>query len=182
MLRLLAILPPEPISGIVRREQERIATVHGPQHALKTPPHITLIPPVKADMKQAYLLEEICLMVTEKIAPFPIRLHGYGAFQKNVVFVRIEQNERLELLQFQLQKEIELILPDLLKGYPDRRFTPHMTIAHKDIKGETFNTVWDELSQRRIDLSFPAKMVTLLDHDGKKWTPLKNFPLFKSIV
>lgn len=181
MLRLVAILPPEPISGMVRNEQEKIATAYGPKHVLRTPPHITLIPPVQVNPAEAYLLEEICESVIKRYHPFSIRLFGYGAFNRNVVFIRILPNEELTALQVRLANEINEIIPEAMSRYIKKRFNPHLTIAHKDVKGEVFDTIWDEVSTKRLDIKFPVRAVTILEHTLTGWQSIRTITLSKKI-
>ena len=45
-LKLIALLLSETISQQVKKEQLYISKTWGPKHALRTPPHLTIIPPI----------------------------------------------------------------------------------------------------------------------------------------
>ena len=176
-LRLIAVLPPEPLAAYVRAEQQRIADTWGPRHALRTPPHITVIPPIEIGEDLIGRLEEIAAQVARAHSAFTLRLRGFGAFAPKVLYVRPVRNEELEGLYLDWRHRLEEDLPGVLERYPDKPYRPHLTLAHRDMEEAQFNAVWAHYGEKRLDIAFKVKSFCILDHVRSGWVVRKEFPL-----
>jgi 2'-5' RNA ligase len=52
----------------------------------------------------------------------------------------------------------------------NRPFSPHMTVAFKDLTRQNFRAAWPEFQHRPLEYEFAASHLTLLMHDGTCWT------------
>ena len=172
-LFFIAVVPPPSISKEVLALKEAMAVNYGSKHALKSPAHITLIPPFWWDID---LKTEFCNDLKMQMSfqqPFEIRLIDFGCFKPRVIFVNVKSNLMLANLQERLQDHLK-------KTYSlvsDRRsFRPHMTIAFKDLKPRSFYRAWEHFRKRKYGSSFVCSSIFLLMHEKGRWLVVEEFP------
>jgi 2'-5' RNA ligase len=169
ILKLIAIVPPEPILSEVRKEQEYIAQQWGPSHALRTPPHITIIPPLSLTSAEVGLLYGMAYAIASQTEKFQIELKGYGSFRPRVVYIHPVVPPALEKLNAIWQQALRLKMPHVLEKYPERPYHPHMTLAHKDVKRDQFDLIWQHYERKKYYTSFPVDHFCILQHTGQGW-------------
>ena len=128
---------PEPLRTQVTAIKQEFAKRYHSRHALRSPPHVTLFPPFRwptAEVDAFESLRDFC----GGQAPVPLRLNGFGCFAPRVIFVRPEKTDALLDLQRGLQAHLgtQLDLVDPMAG--KRRFSPHVTVAFRDLSLEHF--------------------------------------------
>lgn len=179
-LYFIAIVPDKELRAEVDRFKRIAKERFGSGHALKSPPHITLIPPFrwrKADMPALVrCLGEFC----DRRERFTIRLHQFDAFPPRVLFIGVAQNPVLRKTQADLEKEMERKTPWRKKD--GREYHPHMTIAFRDLKKTAFREAWAFFRQLDFDRTFWATALTLLEHNGQRWEINKEFPFNKGSI
>lgn len=174
-LKLIAILVPEPIRSQVVAEQHHIAIEWGPKHALRTPPHLTIIPPLSVDDKTDEILRDIAITVVQRTTPFNLQLHGYGAFKPRVVFIQPGESDALQDLYRQWRVLLERSTPQLLRKYPDRPYHPHLTLAHRDVAPEQFRPMWNHYKDKSFEASFDVSGFWILNNTTSGWEPETEF-------
>src|SRR5687768_2551403 len=87
-LKLVAIVLPEPLFSYVRAEQTYIAETWGPRQSLRTPPHITIIPPLHLLPDEIARLNEIAKEIASANPMFELKVNGFGAFPPRVIFIK----------------------------------------------------------------------------------------------
>ena len=170
-LKLIAILVPEPIRSQVLAEQQHIADTWGPKHALRTPPHLTIIPPLTVDDNTDVVIRDIAVTIAQRTSLFNLKLHGYGAFKPRVVFIQPENSDALQDLYTQWRTLLERGTPHLLRKYPDRPYHPHLTLAHRDVTPEQFHPMWDHYKGKSFDAGFDVTGVWILHNTRSGWEP-----------
>ncbi|RME37417.1 MAG: 2'-5' RNA ligase family protein [Deltaproteobacteria bacterium] len=174
-LYFIATLPPYMVREEVSAMKKEIARTWGPRHALKSPPHITLIPPFRWPERDEDQLKEALYQFARHQQSFPVVLEDFGRFDKRVIYVRIRHNAALARLHYDLcawlQKKIQLPCKDR------RPFRPHMTLAHRDLTEELFPKVWEAFAERRYQAHYTASHIALLKHNGKYWEIVAEYPL-----
>src|SRR6266511_2725732 len=102
------ILLPDGVHNFIRRAQARLYERHDASAAtLALEPHITLKQPFETD--EAERCEAFLDRLAEETDPFQLVLHGFGFFEREgVVFLDVEQDERLLLLQRRILTELGL--------------------------------------------------------------------------
>ncbi len=166
----LAILPNEKVSKEIIAFQQELATNYGFQHALKTPPHITIIPPFSCNYDRVQLFtDQIPLLNTlEQVRSFEIRLNGFQAFHPRVIFVDIERNDAL----LNIAKQVKLLFyQSRIKANRGEKhfFTPHITIANRDLNNKTFKSIYKDFQLRTYQATFQVKSIFLLRKESKTW-------------
>ena len=175
-LYFIAIILPEEIRVEIRHLKEEIRDRFGAEHALKLPGHITIIPPFKIkEEREMQLLQELEIFATTK-KPFHIWLSGFGHFDSRVLFVKVEDKEKLTDLQQNLSKNLSTI-PEINE---DHDFYPHVALATRDLSEAVFPEARKFLSSREYESRFEVKGVSLLKHDGQNWEKLIQFDFKKS--
>ena len=168
-LKLVAIVLPEPLYSIVRDQQNFIAENWNCVHALRTPPHITIIPPLPLNPVEINILQELARQVAVRQKSFRLSVNGYGAFKPRVIFIKPDVPSELSELYHSLREAIDLAMPLVLQKYPDRPYHPHITLAHRDVDREKFNEMWKYYRNKEIELSLEINQFCIMDHSKDGW-------------
>lgn len=175
-LYFIAIIPPEEIRVEIQHLKEEIRDRFGAEHALKLPPHITLLPPFKMkEEREMQLLQALEIFAATRSA-FHVWLSGFGNFDSRVLFVKVEENQKLILLQRDLCKYLSAI-PEITD---DRDFHPHITLATRDLHESVFPEARKFLSSRDYESRFEVHGLSILRHNGQNWETLMDFNFKKS--
>ncbi|MEM9897037.1 MAG: 2'-5' RNA ligase family protein [Bacteroidota bacterium] len=167
----IAILPPETIQREITDFKEEIARDFKSSHALKSPPHITLLMPFRWKTAKS---EQLITTVNElnlQVAPFEIKLRDFDFFDPRVVFVAVEKTEELVSLQKRVITTCRYNLKIDLGNYRDLPFHPHVTIGFRDLKKEEFFKAKEVFRKRQYEARFTCERMSLLKHDGEQWEP-----------
>src|SRR5215471_6509497 len=100
----MAVVAPDEINEDVLKWKNYMKEHHGCVVALRSPAHITLIPPFWMDESLEEKLISSINQFSEDKALFEIRLKNFSAFKPRVIFLHVEQNEKLQKLQSELQE------------------------------------------------------------------------------
>mgnify|MGYP001097628629 CR=1 FL=1 len=171
-LYFIAIIPPLPLREEITRIKEYFADHHKSKHALRSPPHITLIPPFKYPEEQETLLELDLKKFAKNRRPFLLELNGFGAFPPRVIYIEPVNNPQLfklhdELLIF--MKEIDFLKEEDLLKENNRAYRPHLTVAHRDLNIDAFNKAWPDLKKRSFIQSFYVDSIFILKNRKGGW-------------
>jgi 2'-5' RNA ligase len=164
----IALVAPEEIEKQALRSKLWMQERFGCVVALRSPAHITLVPPfwMEDDLEDP-LLGTMHFFCSGQ-HPFDLRLHNYSHFSARVIFIDVEDNPDLAKLQESLS---DLLLTDT--RYPvkkeDRPFQPHVTIAGRDLHKKAFQEAWQHFQNKKIDVQWNIHSVSLLKHNGRSW-------------
>jgi 2'-5' RNA ligase len=172
-LYFIAVLPDEKIAREVTAFKQYIASHFGASHALKSPPHITLLPPFKWAEAQEATLFEALEQFAEGQPPFLLQLKSFNCFAPRVLFVDVAPNPALHALQQQLEKHLEKTLN--LRDDSSHGFNPHMTIAHKDLARAQFQPAWAHFSALPYERECNIEALALVKHNGRVWEAYREF-------
>lgn len=175
MLYFIAIVAPEEINKQVLEWKQYMLQHFNCKVALKSPAHITLIPPFDMPNTMQHEMEEQLLQFANQQPFFPIQLKNFAAFKPRVLYVHVQPNTQLSDLQARL--ETYLLLTDLPIKKEDRPFHPHVTIANRDLHKDDFPLAWQYFQQLSYEASFVANTISLLRHNGQIWEVANSFPL-----
>ena len=167
-LFFLAALPPKPISIAIHDLKEQMAERYGSRHALKSPPHITLMPPFWFNAGQIPDLMAAVQEVASHFLPVSINLKNFSCFKPRVIFIDVKDGSgSLKLLQ----KELKDLFQERYKLRPDKRstFHPHCTIGFKDLTPKMFYRAWDYYRTQPFAAEFVIEQIDLLKHTEGRW-------------
>jgi 2'-5' RNA ligase len=166
-LYFIAILIPEPIASEIREFQEYIATHMHSVAALRSPPHITLVPPFAVDREAMQSIEEVLENIDRRPMPLSIHLKGFAAFDRRVIYVHVEPESQLSALA----SEARQVFRDAgfsISG-EGRSFHPHVTIGFKDLTRAGFDLAMPYFQDVPFVRHFDAEAVAILRHSEKRW-------------
>ena len=160
------VLPPE-LNQKILKHKEYMFDHFGSQVGLKSPAHITLIPPFWMEAeKERQLLND--LENVNYFQPFPIQTNHFSAFQPKTIFIALSPNEQLD----QLKKLVDGFFQnnEQYKIKTDSRpFHPHITIATRDLHKKDFTEAWPHFAERKFEEEWTVKGISVLRHNKKKW-------------
>ena len=171
----IALLPPLEIQEQVNQIKQYFADRYASSGAQKSPPHITLQPPFEWDRESMEVLEESLSSFANGRSSVPITLSGFAAFPPRVIFVNVLKTPELLTLQADLTKHMMTAFGIVDERSKGRTFSPHMTVAFKDLTKQNFKAAWPEFEHKPFQSEFTASQLTLLIHDGGRWNILKEF-------
>jgi 2'-5' RNA ligase len=178
-LWFIALLPPDTVTEKVRAVQHEIADRFGPKSILKIPVHITLEPPFRLDDAEEPRLDALLRKFFATKENFSLKLKNFGSFRENVVFIEVAPS--LPLLEIHGELSGLLRADAIVKTAPwQGGYTPHMTVANRDVTPEAHHHIWREFNTRKFYAEFSVEDIALLRHDEKLWQVHRRFPLLKS--
>lgn len=175
----IALLPTAEVGKEIIKIKQDFAEKFGPIYALKVLPHITLQVPFTADpaLEKSFCDELAEFAKTQ--APFEVSLNGFGTFpnkQNRVLFINVEKSETMGALHRQLinflRKEFGFSTMLARTG-----FTPHVTVAFKDLEDAQFDKAWPEYENKEYTATFKVNNLYFLRHNGKSWEVLQKCKL-----
>ena len=101
-LYFIALLPAEPLRGQIYKLKQQFAEQYHSRHALKSPPHVTLVPPFKMSPESAMTFSTSLASFAHSNHVFNVEIEGYGAFAPRVIYLNILKQDALEKLQKKL--------------------------------------------------------------------------------
>lgn len=135
---------------------------------LKSPAHITLVPPFWMDESlEPPLIKDITLLSTQ-FTPFEIDTHNFSCFKPRTIFIEPVLTDNLR----NLKKETDQFFKTHYQygaKVDTRPFHPHITIATRDLRKSAFAEAWPHFEKQTFEHSFRADAISLLRHNGNTW-------------
>lgn len=178
-LYFIALLPPVEIQAEVTQIKQEFAEHYGSGAALKSSPHVTLQPPFARSIEQVSWLKAGLSEFATGYAPLSMTLSGFGAFPPRVIYVNVVKTPELMALQAELAAYLEAKLGFVDDRHPVYPFSPHMTVAFRDLKPQAFKQAWSQFQDRSLYYEFTASYLTLLRHNGQHWEIETEFAFAK---
>lgn len=138
----------------------------------KIGPHITITHQENINKKDFNQIEKIVSEISKKTKPFKIKIKCVRRFYKPIViYMNVLKSTKLN----KLNKELSNNLRKFGKVRRYRKYTPHVTIANKDITKENFKKAFKELKNKKLSYEFNVNKLYL----GKS-KPTERMRVFKS--
>ncbi len=164
----LAIVAPEEINKEVLQWKNFFKERYSAVVALRSPAHITLIPPfwMKDDLEKELIdaISEFC----NTQESFNIQLKDFSVFKPKAVFIDVLKTERLENVHRALNEFIKNENKFPIKK-DERIFHPHITLATRDLYKKVFFEAWEIFSIKKYQAEWMASGISLLRHNKKNW-------------
>ena len=136
--------------------------------ALRSPAHVTLIPPFwmeqTLEAKLAATMNDCCL----KQQSFDINVKNFDVFAPKVIYAALVANKSLIELDEHVRQFI-IATGDFPIKNEQRPFHPHITIATRDLHKKAFDAAWSIFKEKEYTAHWMANGISLLKHDQKKW-------------
>lgn len=176
-LWFVAVLLPEEVVHQVRALQQEIADRFGPRRALRLPPHITVEAPFRlGDSEGERLVAALAAFLAGKPC-FEVALKNFGYFRDDVIFVEVVAPLELLELHNQLQSFLRQEAGFIQTAPLHPGYTPHLTLANRDVTPQQHAAIWRELSRRRFFARFLVSDLALMRHNGASWDTFERLPL-----
>lgn len=171
----IALIPPQAVQDYADRTIQEL-TERFQTRTAKAPPHVTLQPPFLWEFEQVFELENRLRQFAQTRSPVPVTISGFGAFAPRVLYLNVLKTPELLALQAVLIQDLEQI------GIRDpknkqRGFSPHLTVASRNINKPIFKAAWAELQARSVEFEFVSNRLILLIHEGQRWQVRSEFEL-----
>jgi 2'-5' RNA ligase len=136
--------------------------------ALRSPAHITLVPPFWMNDNLENKLEDAISQFSQHQVPFEINLKNFAAFKPRVIYIDVLSTPHLQTLHDRLHEY--LIAGDIFPiKKEDHPFHPHVTIATRDLHKKAFYEAWEIFKKENYKASCRIKEISLLKHNQKNW-------------
>lgn len=176
-LYFIAILPPQPLRDELWTLKERFREDYQSKASLNSPAHITLHMPFEWKVeKEEKLVEGLRLFANGRVG-FDVSLTGFGCFAPRVIFIHVDENEKLTQLHNDLMRFCKVEFNVFNARYKDQAYDPHLTLAFRDLRKPMFHKAWAEFQSKPFSASFQVKDFTLLKLNGKRWEVFHDFSL-----
>jgi len=170
----LALLTPQEVNSKVLEWKYYMREHFGCVVAMRSPAHITLIPPFWMSEDLEEQLKTDTQDFAEKQGSFKIELQDFDAFRPKVIFLHVKATTRLSNLRSELENDLVLREKYPLKQ-ESRPFHPHITIANRDLLRKDFPVAFDYFRKISYTKAFEATDIALLKHLNGEWKVEKRF-------
>ena len=181
-LYFLGLQLPEDLSEVITAMKEDLAARYGSRHAMKVPPHVTLVPPVRAG-GEIDALRGMLPGFAAGIRQPQLELDGFGYFshaRDRVIYIPVNLTRALDELSEKLLRLAGSVLT-LPVSPGGRLFRPHITLAHRDLTAAALHLAWPAYRDRVFRATAPAAGITLFTHDGTRWQVSACYPFAPKI-
>lgn len=142
---------------------------------LKSPAHITLIPPFWMDEAQEASLVADINALSSSQQPFEVVTANFSCFRPRTLFVAVAPNAALDKLKVETDRYFKM-RPQYGAKIDTRPFHPHITIATRDLRKSAFAEAWPQLEHQSFVQTFTTNGLTLLRHNGQVWDEAYTAP------
>lgn len=135
---------------------------------LKSPAHITLVPPFWMAPQLESELQTAINTICSGLQPFAIETKGFAAFKPRTIFIEPVLNDGLR----QLKQNADTFFKShnhFGAKVDSRPFHPHITIATRDLHKKAFAEAWPLFEHQPYERMFNVDGVSLLRHNTKAW-------------
>ena len=171
-LYFIGITPDNSASQQLKSYQLALFEKYDCKHALKSPPHLTLVPPFALAAEQEPSLILDLETMPQSFSSLKIIISGIKSFDKRVIYAAPIVTESLQ----KLQQEIFTYFGKYVSGKVRAQFmfTPHFTIANRDIRVEDFPDIMAYLQSQSIEFQASLDKIHLFKFQQGKWHSLSH--------
>jgi len=173
----IALVADQELEAILHGYKLELQQLLGCKAALKSPAHITLIPPFFWANGLSKILMDTFGHFRSSRQPFELEIDGFGHFRTDVLFARPVDHHQLFALQREVTDYFQPLLGDKLKNR--FAFNPHITLANRDLKAADFPQAWALLKDRTLRGKWLISAIHLLRHTGKEWEIIATNHFYK---
>ena len=170
----MAVVLPQHIDEKVLQFKQQMRALYGCKVGLKSPAHITLVPPFWMEEEKETALRQDIEKLAQNMPAFSLTTAGFSAFKPRTIFVAVEENETLH----QLKKRADAFFrgKEYKMKIENRPFHPHITIATRDLHKKAFWEAWPRFEKETFLEMADVKGLSLLRHNGRAWDVVFTAP------
>lgn len=171
----ISLVCPDPPAGTIRAYQKWMYDHFGCRAAMKSPPHITLVPPFWFPEEKEASLKQILSDVSFDQDAVEVTWDGFNHFGKRVLYVQVGENPDLHRLESLLSRHLSLN-PEAVTIPGRQSFLPHITVAARDMTPSAYTQAWAYFSGKPFKGSFAANSTFLMKLEPGRWNIEAFFP------
>lgn len=167
-LYYIAVVAPAAVDEKVQAFKQWMLEQFGCKVALKSPAHVTLVPPFRLATDREQDLLNIFAAFRSTISECQVSMDGFAHFGDRVIFIDVKKTAGLSRLKEEAAGYFRQHFGNLLK-VENRPFHPHITIANRDLQPEHFEKAWSYFSHQSFMGEFHSHHISLLKMEKGKW-------------
>lgn len=172
----VAIVLPDELNKEILQWKQYMFDNYNCKVGLKSPAHITLIPPFWMDPQNEQAFISDVDAIAGQLQPFQIHTNNFSSFKPRTIFVDVLKNEQLDALKKTTDTFFQQHNPYGLK-IDTRPFHPHITIATRDLFKKDYHAVWPKFAYEEYKRVWEANALSILKHNKKTWDILHTSTL-----
>lgn len=163
----IAIVLPHHLDEKVKLLKQYMFDLYDCKVGLKSPAHITIIPPfwMQAE-KESGLIEDVDDL-SVSLDQFQLSTAGFSAFKPRTIFIAVDPNASLNKIKSEADDHFETKAYKIKKQ--NRPFHPHITIATRDLLKKDFANAWRYFERKAFKEEWQVQGLSLLRHNKKNW-------------
>lgn len=164
----IALVAPPEINEQVLEWKNYMKDNHGCKVALRSPAHLTLVPPFWMEENLEETLRNAVDLFSAGRPDFLVQLDGFSSFPPQVLFVNVVPNHHLNQLYFELN-EFLITRVEFPISKDDREFQPHVTFAVRDLHKKAYREAWEHFRNKKYKAEWKVNGISILRHNKKNW-------------
>jgi 2'-5' RNA ligase len=177
----IALLPPPEIQAVAQLLIEELSDRYQTSTS-QAPPHVTLQAPFLWQIEAIPQLETCIRQFAQHQPAVPVTLSGFGTFPPHVLYINVSKTPALLSLQASLMAHLHQTLGIVDPVAQRRLFSPHMTVASRNLTDATFQLSWADLQSRSLEWEFVGDRLTLLLYKKQRWHIQSQFPCLQRLL
>ena len=164
----VAIVLPTHLDEKVIRWKEWMQRHYNCKVGLKSPAHITLVPPFWMDQSEEQLLINAVASISKDLSSFVVSTNNFSAFKPRTIFIDLQKSVELE----DAKKAVDIFFnrEERFAAKVDARpFHPHITIATRDLFKKSFYEAWPLFEKEKFIEEWRVEGISVLRHNKKNW-------------
>lgn len=140
---------------------------------LKSPAHITIVPPFWLHPEREDALRSDLDSLAAQIQPFPLATKDFSAFKPRTIYIDVAHSEPLH----EVKKKADRFFserPQYGIKVENRPFSPHITIATRDLHKAAFAEAWPYFKDTEFRKEWTVEGLSLLRHNKKNWDVIQT--------
>jgi 2'-5' RNA ligase len=163
----IALVLPEELNKKVLHWKNYMHEKYGCAAGLRSPAHITLIPPYWMENEKEEKLITGIENISSGIKPITVSTKNFSAFTPRTIFIDVEVTE--ELKKVKAAVDTYFLQADQTSKIDDRPFHPHITIATRDLHKKDFREAWSFFETKKFEAGWKANGISILRHNRVNW-------------
>ena len=146
-------------------------TAFGCTSGQKTPLHTTLVPPfhLSEEFSTQDIVRELEKSFSEEPSlSFTAHISGYDAFGDRTIFAAVEKSSAWTKLRDKTLRAVLAASPHCTKK-DTRPFTPHITVANRDIPQGATTKALKVLNENALEADFKADNIAIFERKNGLW-------------
>lgn len=164
----IAIVLPEEINQAVLPLKQWMFDHYQCKVGLRSPAHITLVPPfwMEEDLEND-LVKELD-EVTKHLTAFTISTNNFSSFKPSTIFIAVEENSILDKTRQMTVDHFKQKSRFKMK-FDQRPFHPHITISTRDLFKKSYYEAWEYFCNKEFRMEGLINGISILRHNKKNW-------------